>query len=102
MSTFNITIPRTQFVDVAWPGTPVPNSGVIFVSINASVANVATFQDQTPQGMRWRGANAGSTVVTLITQNAVGTQFTDTINVTVTNPVPEATDSGLTISAPHS
>jgi hypothetical protein len=101
MATFNVSIPAGQIVDVAWPGTPAPNTGVVYISSAATPTGVTQFLNITSHGLQIRGNNVGSTEITIVTQNMAAVQFTDTINVTVTNPTPDATGSGMTVSTPH-
>jgi hypothetical protein len=101
MANFNVTIPVNQIVDVAWPGTPFPNSGVSFVSVTPATTGCTQYLNILPHSLQIKGTAVGTAVITVTTQNAVGTHFTDTIDVTVINSQPDATDSGMTISAPH-
>ncbi len=107
MANFNVTIPIGQMSDVAWPGTPFPNTGVLFVSATGNsgiiTLEVSPGASVNPGGtVKIHAISVGQTSIAMVTRNIPGTQFTDSINVTVTNSTPDATASGMTVSAPHS
>ncbi len=103
MSNFNVLCPLNQIVDIAWPGTPFPNTGIIKISSSFSNGGFYGIQNQSAGGFQVKANVFIATPInlTIVTQNAVGTQFTDIITLTMQPPLPDATDSGLTISAPH-
>lgn len=101
MATFNISIPLNQVVDISCPGTPVPNTGTTVTAISYSTSGIVAYQNLAGHTFQLRAAAIGSVVCTVTTKNVANVPFTDTINITVPNPVVDATDSAMTISAPH-
>lgn len=105
MANLSTSLLVNQIIDVSLPGIPVPNTGVSLSTPSAiaisPVSLLALQAGNTNNFFQLKGANAGTGTVTVTSHNASGVSFTDTINVTVTNPTPDATASGITVSTPH-
>ncbi len=103
MATFNVTCPLNKIVDVSLPGIPVPNTGVTLSANNPFTDNASITQliPVDSSNFQIKAIGIGTTIVHVNCHNASNVGFTETIIFTVPNPNPDATASGITISAPH-
>lgn len=97
-----------QVIDISCPGTPLPNTGFSFagISFNFPIGAPASAVTQNFNGTNVQIKVTGLPVVnpivaTINTKNSMNQIFSDTVTITVNNPIPVATGSGITVSEPH-
>ena len=104
MAVLNVSLDVNQLVDVSLPGVPVPNSGVFLTgNPSNSAPSIIQYIAGTQSFFQFKALAAGTASVFIATHNAANTNLPgDQINFIVSNPLPDATGSGITVSAPHS
>lgn len=97
-----------EVIDVICPGTPFPNTGFSLAGINfnfplGAPASAVTqnFNGNSFQIKVTAFPTVNPIVATVNTKNSMNQPFTDTITITVINPLPLATGSGITVSEPY-
>jgi hypothetical protein len=103
MSNLSKTIPLNYSVGITLNAhPPVANTGVSFDAVNdVTFSNpICTWTKLSATNGKIRANAIGTTTATVKSKNASGVEYTDTIAITIPNPVPDATDSGLEIGEP--
>lgn len=85
---FNVTVNKNP---------PTPNTGVSWAETGAFTFSnpYATVLQLGSDTARIQATVIGQTVLTVKSKNASGVEFIDTVTITVTNPIPDATESGI-------